>query len=59
VLAALNFSEQPRTVTLDIPVGGVWRDIVGDRVYELDRGIHQFDLKTWQGLLLIPLSIYQ
>jgi 1,4-alpha-glucan branching enzyme len=55
VLAALNFSDGRRTVTLDLPSGGVWRDVVGDRAYHLDAGNNQFELEAWQGLLLIPI----
>lgn len=59
VLAALNFSEATRTVTLDLPSAGVWRDVVGDRAHELNVGNNQFELQPWQGLLLIPIYLRQ
>ena len=54
-VAALNFGENPATVTIDIPWAGVWRDVVTDQVYHWSGGEQQFDLDTWQGLLLVPI----
>jgi 1,4-alpha-glucan branching enzyme len=56
---ALNFHEQQRIVTFDLPAGGVWRDVVADRVYHLDSGQHQFALEAWQGLLLLPIHMHE
>jgi hypothetical protein len=58
VLAALNFSESQRNVTLDLPAGGVWRDVVGDRIYNLEAGANSFQLEAWKGLLLIPIYVH-
>lgn len=55
-LAALNFGE-PRTVTMDLPNGGIWRDVVGDCIYHMDGGAQQFALDAWQGLLLVPVYV--
>jgi hypothetical protein len=56
VLAALNFSDQFRTVTLDLPSSGPWRDIVADQLFSLAAGDNHFELRPWQGLLLIPIN---
>jgi 1,4-alpha-glucan branching enzyme len=52
VLVALNFGDSTRTVTLDLPVSGVWRNVVTDRHFKFERGPHQFDLQAWQGIML-------
>jgi 1,4-alpha-glucan branching enzyme len=55
-LASLNFSDSSRTVALDLPARGIWRDVVADRLYNLDGGAHQFELQAWQGLLLVLIA---
>jgi 1,4-alpha-glucan branching enzyme len=57
VLAALNFSEGVRTIILDLPFAGVWRDVVKDHTYQLEAGPNHFELNLWQGLLLIPIYL--
>lgn len=56
VVAALNFGVVPRRVTLNFPVGGVWQEVVGDRVYQLAAGNHDFELEPWRALLLTPVG---
>jgi 1,4-alpha-glucan branching enzyme len=55
-LAALNFGDTERTVTLDVPARGVWHDVVSDQRFTLQTQAHQFHLDAWQGLLLLPVS---
>jgi 1,4-alpha-glucan branching enzyme len=56
VLCALNFSDEPRTVSLEVPKAGVWREIITDCVLQLKAGSEQFDLPPWRGLILAPVS---
>ena len=56
VLAALNFADERRTVTLHVPTDGVWRDVVADRVYQLAAGEHRFVLQPWRAMLLAPIN---
>jgi 1,4-alpha-glucan branching enzyme len=55
-LAALNFGHHLRTVTLDLPGGGAWRDVVSNRVYYLSGGPNQFVLQAWQAVLLVSVA---
>jgi 1,4-alpha-glucan branching enzyme len=57
ILAALNFSDAVRTVALDIPANGIWRDVVADQPFSLSAGHQPFELKPWQGLLLITIFL--
>src|SRR5690606_7688590 len=59
VLAALNFSGEPRRVSLYLPHSGIWHDVVGEHTFHLSAGTHHFDLAAWHGLLLVPLSARQ
>lgn len=57
VLCALNFADRQRTVTLEIPRAGEWRDVVTDHVYQFEQASHRFELDAWHGLLLTPLPV--
>ena len=56
VLAALNFGVEPRRVTMNLPTGGVWQEVVGERTYQLAAGNHEFVLEPWRALLLTPVG---
>jgi 1,4-alpha-glucan branching enzyme len=55
VVAALNFGPVTRRVTLDLPGGGAWCNVVSGRIYHLSGGLNAFEVQPWQGILLCPL----
>ena len=59
VLVALNFGEATRTVMLDVPVAGAWREVVTDRLLQLSNGVNHFELLPWQGLMLLPVAVVE
>ena len=57
VLAALNFGDSARVVIVDVPVAGVWREVVSNQTLQLTAGPFEFELGPWQGLLLLPVAV--
>ncbi|MCC9075078.1 hypothetical protein FKZ61_002985 [Litorilinea aerophila] len=54
VVVALNFGEEPRTVSCSMPHDGHWMDLVAERSYEAVQGELTLSLEPWQGMMLIP-----
>lgn len=53
--AALNFGSAARTVTLETPWSGAWREIVKDKVHAITGGRFTTILPPWGAIFLTPV----
>jgi 1,4-alpha-glucan branching enzyme len=54
VNVALNFGIHERTVSLDFPQDGAWRDVVSAQLYQVTNGQLTITLAGWSGMILVP-----
>ena len=55
-IVALNFDQVPIETGLGFPWNGYWREVITDRVYQIETNWQDFSLPPWEAAIFIPLS---
>ncbi len=55
-VVALNFGQDPVKTGLGFPWNGYWREMISDRVYQIETNWQDFRLEPWGAAVFVPLS---
>ena len=55
-VVALNFGQTPVQTGLGFPWNGYWREVIMDRVYQIESSWQDFRLEPWGAAVFVPLS---
>jgi 1,4-alpha-glucan branching enzyme len=54
VVVALNFDSLDKTLTVNLPHGGLWQELMSGRVEEFVGGLTEIRLRAWEGVVFVP-----